>query len=199
MPAKGYHDEAMTLEAMPEWPRAGRLNRQPKRRVRPVAAGTGAAFLLIALAGAAALGFGAEPEAEPGRIAASPQPEALLGTDEFQGTLEGGTATPFVGSTGSGDNHHALNAPTGTSRIIAAMDWTPRNGGAEELQLVVSSNGRELARQTGRPGFSLELIAPLGGSALDYHVIPAPPIFARGEVVIEQRFSVSTQFWSEGP
>lgn len=115
-----------------------------------------------------------------------------LGSDVFEGTVAQGASLPVAGTVSGGDNDHDLQAPQGTRRLSAVVQWAPQDGGAETLEVIVTlADGTEVARASGAPGFAIDLAdAGLDGAQLHYQVFPADPVGA----VAEQPFTIETRF-----
>ncbi len=159
-----------------------------------VLAVVGAALVLAAIFAILAQG----DESERGaffRVLPGSDEGGILGSDTFNGTVEGGASTFLTGSVANGNNDHDLSAPAGTGWMSIAVEWTPETAGSERLVVIVSlPDGTEITRQAGTPGFTFEVTdaqVALSGAELHYRVFPADD----AGVVASQAFTIRTEFW----
>ena len=153
------------------------------------AAGVLVAFLLAGIAAVAAFGGGSGP----GRGLLSGEPAPLPSLD-VDGAVRQAIRLPLAGATttDSGGSLQEFQAPDGARSLLLGLNWTPVDGGSDELLVIVEAdegNWTEVGRASG-PG-PLTLDAPLDGALhLRYRVFPGGDSAA----VAEQPFHVHIDF-----
>lgn len=164
----------------------------------PKRAWLGAFVILLVVAGVAA---GVAWTGDRSALVSPPGGDAdqsrLLDESAFSGIVQHAFATPIEsGTIDASQSTQTFVAPAGTQRIEVNTTWTPQQGGASELRMILEIQEgdawRELDRAGGQSALVFELKGPeLDGATLRYRVFAD----ADAAVVLEQEFGVEVRFY----